>query len=50
MEIWDQVLKGSTTPTIAHIPADRTQYKTGMDKGAAGAIVSNPDALGDRIM
>lgn len=49
-EIWDQVLKGSPTPTIAHIPADRTQYKTGMDKGAAGAIVSSPDALGDRIL
>jgi len=44
---WD-ALKASGLPTVAHIPADAEQLKTGWSRGAMGAIVSGIAAACER--
>lgn len=44
---WD-ALKASGLPTVAHIPADAEQLKTGWSRGAMGAIVSGIAAALER--
>nr|FAA02955.1 MAG TPA: hypothetical protein [Siphovirus LN-2020-1] len=44
---WDS-LKASGLPTVAHIPADLDQLKTGWSRGATGAIVSGMAAALER--
>ena len=44
---WD-ALKASGLPTVAHIPADADQLKTGWSRGAMGAIVSGIAAACER--
>lgn len=45
--VWD-ALKASGLPTVAHIPADLDQLKTGWSRGAMGAIVSGIAAACER--
>lgn len=45
--VWN-ALKASGLPTVAHIPADADQLKTGWSRGAMGAIVSGIAAACER--